>query len=135
MDDDLDTIRERHVRMVAGPFCVAEYPTATRQAWPCDAIREADRADKAEAALAEAEFARKLVGRSLDAAQDRANLWRADADRLAEVGEAVLAQAEHSTTSKLWDYELGRLRAALDAHDRGDPDWLQRNTDTWNEQA
>lgn len=37
--------------------------------------------------------------------------------RLAEVVGAVLAQAEHSTTSDLWEYELQRLRAALAAHD------------------
>lgn len=73
--------------------------------WPCDAIREADRADKAEAALAEMATKRDLVAdemvaarAALDSAQARArstmllyqaaaaerDAARADAERLAE---------------------------------------------------
>jgi len=80
--------RSRHVPC-DGPVAGMDVCADDNAPWPCDAIREADRADKAEAdygiwkrlsiesrdradkaeaALAECEFARKLVGRSLSAA-------------------------------------------------------------------
>ena len=46
---EVTTIRERHVQVMTRDDEFCSYCSV---AWPCDAIREADRADKAEAALA-----------------------------------------------------------------------------------
>ena len=97
------------------------------QIWPCDAIREADRADAAEAGWAaetmrandaEATLAaeRRQYGVSMKAMLERYDAARADAKALAE---ALQVYADHERMTGVTYYgteQLARARAALAAH-------------------
>jgi hypothetical protein len=83
--------------------------------WPCDAIREADRADKAEAALAGCiDRCSRTIGSGVDLLHER-EAARADAERLAE---ALRTLVVYGTTSVVpVDRDLSDARAALAAHE------------------
>jgi len=101
----MSDIRERHVfgptiNRIGADFGKRFCDYCSRP-WPCDAIREADRADKAEAALAVADAASmddaaaiQELGRGLIAAQERADKAEAALDECQKVAlEVVESQA------------------------------------------
>ena len=103
----MSDIRERHNADLKGPTVRTDYD-GTRlcwgcgRRWPCDAIREADRADKAEAALAgigEGSRRHREVARARQRLRDQRDAARADAERLdealgpAEAGSTAMATA------------------------------------------
>jgi hypothetical protein len=97
-------IRERHVERFGLPLaCRIDH-----QPWPCDAIREADRADLAESMLA---MARADFGKAESDHVNAVTDWRGALER-AERAEAALAEAKEA--------EMSWFRGAMQAEQERD---------------
>jgi hypothetical protein len=132
-----DIRRSRHVHVNAdqpeGGIC--DY---CDRIWPCDAIREADRADKAEAALAEHIAVEGQGGYLMyDSMRQQRDAARADAERLAEALERLTCQDDGTFNTLRDDFPDGgdivlrwpgnrqsweNARAALAAHEKATGD-------------
>jgi hypothetical protein len=88
--------------------------------WPCDAIREADRADKAEAALAECHLQLTTERQTFLALSADEAVARADAKALAEALDMLLKRIEvegrYVNLSSFMEFDVKGARAALAAH-------------------